>query len=735
MRQSFASIRFKIVFGLIVILLGSAAAVLGGTLQEKMMKKEKKVSIFTQKFQTDISQIFVTVGMVFLLPFLGQGLDLLQESCFQDAPPENMQLRQSGSVYRGVVITVTDGLNEGKEFYEGALRKFETDKESETDFLHDYYEAMLRSGASGAPGPKFWSGGFLSKEERKDAARKYASERQWPLPDSAAKGGLSIRERKQMPHVEGLVELKKKVEKLVSLSAKAPFKKHLRMVAPSEWKRKISIGGNLATSSVEDVGGGEQEAAQARSSTTSGLWTVEEVALAKAEKRELSKEDVRGVYHRIDVVDGPEDSGDEEKPHQFAFCKVDQNLKTRVSSTDEFTAQDADGNDYTYRDMYFRVLKLKGLKNSTDLDAAEGRSFQAHLLSEENSISAEITTANNLGLWKRANAAVGIYENNDRPQRQVGTTNNRLDVFLDKVLDTREDTPNFLPNPNELLPLRHNFPLPRASVFPEPDLTSDTAKNHAPEITDSLASVPLPHQLNGYELKGATNAVSSETSQHFLLDLHVREGPIAAGVIYSGSYNDPKFNGNNYVCDDIRCNKNLWTGYPYMEGLKDKLFQKDESNAPPFVKETSGATDYEAGFFAGWTYMIILAVGFTMAQYFLNALVNKFVSVIWNKIAHTVATVISFWFGEMLFDNDPESEFSAMQLTQLAMLSVLVFSSIVLFLLSKEEAKKDKIKDKLLGEKVRDNVELAEHKAEADEDNSCGEVVVGVRGGLLKKVR
>ncbi|CAD7946393.1 unnamed protein product [Amoebophrya sp. A120] len=697
----------KLPFGLIVILLGSAAAVLGGTLQEKLMKKEKEVSIFTQKFQTDISQIFITIGMLFLMPYIGSSLDLLQESCFSNAKPENLYLRQSLWTYRGVVLTVNDGMQEGKEFFEKSLRKFEQDKESEVDFLHDYYQAEALE-----TNQKFWNGEFLKGDQyRKNPGfetAKYDSEKKYES------GTGTIGARRALPHVKALEELKKKVGKLADRAAKSPYKRNLRMVAPNEWQTKIAIGGKLSTYTEKT----KEEKYEMK------MWTDEEISDAKAAKEPLADADVRGVYHRL-IIDYQDNNNanptdivnDSSVPNQkkYVFCKFKQSAKDRVDSVEEF--EDSDNANQKYHMRYFRpqgcfvnkkvtsdaskqtasaaewqlYVPMNTTKSAEDFKVtsrSNGKStdssdFQAHIPKDDSVVGLDKLKAIVSGevvvdptasppqsvtkfLWKE----LPFVLSDSYFHSGFGSASDIFHTFMENLLVEEKLEPNLV---SYLAP----FAIEQKLVFPEPDA-------NGPE---------------GSILPASLHTSSLDT---ILLDLHVRQGPIAAGVLYSSAFNEPKNSQTSFVCDDVRCAADLWNGYGYATN-------KGESS--PFL---DGPKDYDSGLFSGWTGWIALAVGLTMAQYFLNALVNKYVSVIWNKIAHTVATVLSFWVGEMIFDSDPESDYSTTQLLMLALLSVLVFSSIVLFLLSKEQAKAQ-AKAMQEARLSKDAIELKDHEALEEE--------------------
>ncbi|CAD7954768.1 unnamed protein product, partial [Amoebophrya sp. A25] len=166
--------------------------------------------------------------------------------------------------------------------------------------------------------------------------------------------------------------------------------------------------------------------------------------------------------------------------------------------------------------------------------------------------------------------------------------------------------------------------IPRKAVFPEADL------ENSPEVAGPDMARPKGIALlAGGSSSPAAAAGEQEEESHFYLNLHLRQGPIAAGVAWNSAWNEPKESKNTYVCDDIRCEDVLWTGYPYDDnkGHFASTASSSDVAAPASLHEPSpflanggdGRYDWENGFFSGWSGMFAVTLILTMLQYFLNA--------------------------------------------------------------------------------------------------------------------
>ena len=72
------------------------------------MKKDTRVSIFCNKFHTDISQIVFGLLFLLLLPYIGAGLDGFQALVFPDKPPQNNMLRNDFRTWKARVAVVEE---------------------------------------------------------------------------------------------------------------------------------------------------------------------------------------------------------------------------------------------------------------------------------------------------------------------------------------------------------------------------------------------------------------------------------------------------------------------------------------------------------------------------------------------------------------------------------------------------------------------------------------------------
>merc|ERR1712194_8604 len=111
----------------------------------------------------------------------------------------------------------------------------------------------------------------------------------------------------------------------------------------------------------------------------------------------------------------------------------------------------------------------------------------------------------------------------------------------------------------------------------------------------------------------------------------------------------------------------------------------------------------------GWSVpMVVIAM---MAQYFMNAVINKNISVVYNKMCHAIGMLTLFWGGDMLIMHDPKETFSFMKIFNLIILSLNIVAVVYMFVISKDAPKTD---DKQKEEK--EGVELAETKKADMED-------------------
>lgn len=177
------------------------------------------------------------------------------------------------------------------------------------------------------------------------------------------------------------------------------------------------------------------------------------------------------------------------------------------------------------------------------------------------------------------------------------------------------------------------------------------------------------------------------------LEVEVRWGPISPGVEWSASYNEDS-PSNSYVCDNLRCNRKFFDGaYRYLKeptSIGTKRQWVGELAEAGFYNTNEATTMYQNGFTAGWGWLTAVAVFGNIAQFFMNAVVNKNVSIVLNKVCHALATVASFWVGEMWLNREPEQDIDFTKTVQIGLLSICIFTIVMMFVGLKQQNGKKK---------------------------------------------